>query len=216
MLRCTLLLLCLCPALLAAATPEDDLAYSLGARLGERLRSEVPDLQLEAMLEGLRQAYRAQPLRLPQERIDSLLEEHEKHLALRAAASRHEQARATEQRFLAAEKAKTGVRELAGGVLVQELQPGSAERFGNATRVQVRYRGELADGTLFDQSEGAQWFRLNSLIVGWQTALRAMPVGAKWRVVIPAAQAYGQAGAGDLIPPDAPLVFELELLDIAD
>lgn len=43
-----------------------------------------------------------------------------------------------------------------------------------------------------------------------------MPVGAKWRVVIPAEQAYGQAGAGDLIPPDAPLVFELELLDIAD
>lgn len=215
MLRCLLLLLCLSPALLAAATPEDDLAYSLGARLGERLRSEVPDLQLEALLEGMRQAYRAEPLRLSPERIDTLLDEHEERLALRAAAIRHEQARVTEQRFLAAEKAKPGVRELAGGVLVHELRPGAGQA-GNAARVQVRYRGELADGSLFDQSEGPQWFRLNSLISGWQTALRAMPAGAKWRVVIPAAQAYGQAGAGDLIPPDAPLVFEVELLDTAD
>lgn len=215
MLRCLLLLLCLSPALLAAATAEDDLAYSLGARLGERLRNEVPDLQLDALLEGMRQAYRAEPLRLPPERIDTLLDEHEERLSLRAAAVRHEQARATEQRFLAAEKAKAGVRELAGGVLVHELRPGTGPA-GNAARVQVRYRGELADGSLFDQSEEPQWFRLNSLISGWQTALRAMPVGAKWRVVIPAAQAYGQAGAGDLIPPDAPLVFELELLDIAD
>lgn len=216
MLRCTLFLLCLSPALLAAAPQEDDLAYSLGARLGERLRSEVPDLQLEALLDGVRQAYRAEPLRLSPERIEQLLEEHEQQLSLRAAASRHEQARAAEQRFLAAEKAKAGVRELVGGVLIQELRAGTGGPSHSASRVQVRYRGELADGRLFDQSEGPQWFRLNSLISGWQTALRAMPVGAKWRVVIPAAQAYGQAGAGDLIPPDAPLVFEVELLDVAD
>ncbi|MGH8354575.1 MAG: FKBP-type peptidyl-prolyl cis-trans isomerase, partial [Pseudomonas sp.] len=46
--------------------------------------------------------------------------------------------------------------------------------------------------------------------------LQEMPVGAKWRLVIPSAQAYGAEGAGDLIPPYAPLVFELELLGAAD
>ena len=82
--------------------------------------------------------------------------------------------------------------------------------------MRVSYRGELADGSLFDQSEGPQWFRLGALIPGWQTALREMPAGARWRVVIPAEQAYGAEGAGDLIPPNAPLVFEVELLEVAD
>ena len=105
-----------------------------------------------------------------------------------------------------------GVRELTGGVLVSELRRGQGNGIGAATQVHVRYRGLLADGQVFDQSESAEWFALDSVIEGWRTALRAMPVGARWRVVIPSAQAYGHEGAGDLIPPDAPLVFEIDLL----
>lgn len=212
MLRLSLLLLCLFPALSPAASQDEDLAYSLGARLGERLHGEVPGLPLEALLEGLRQAYRGESLRLSSTRIDTLLEAHERRLSER----RDEQARMAEGRFLATEKSRYGVRELDGGVLVRELRPGSGRRPQASSRVKVSYRGELADGSLFDQSEGPQWFRLGALIPGWQTALRQMPVGARWRVVIPAAQAYGEEGAGDLIPPDAPLVFEVELLDVAD
>lgn len=156
MSRCSALLLCLFPTLLAAAPQADDLAYSLGARLGERLRSEVPDLPLTALLDGLRQAYRGEPLRLPAERIDSLLNEHEAQLQLHSTAARHEQAQAAERRFLATEKAKAGVRELEGGVLVQELRAGLGDNPRRNGRVQVHYRGELADGSLFDQSEGAQ------------------------------------------------------------
>ena len=78
-----LLLLCLlAPSLWAADTTEEhDLAYSLGARLGERLRAEVPDLQLDALLDGLRQAYRGQPLSVDSARIEQLLNEHEQRLA---------------------------------------------------------------------------------------------------------------------------------------
>jgi FKBP-type peptidyl-prolyl cis-trans isomerase FklB len=212
MLRHSLLLLCLLPALSPAANQDEDLAYSLGARLGERLHGEVPNLPLDALLQGLRQAYRGEALRLPPERIDALLEAHEQHMAQ----SREEQTRMAEGRFFAKEKSQYGVRELEGGVLVRELRAGSGRKPSTSSRVKVNYRGELADGSLFDQSEGAQWFRLNALIPGWQTALRQMPIGARWRVVIPAAQAYGEEGAGDLIPPNAPLVFEVELLDVAD
>ena len=212
MLRFWLVLLCLCSSL-ACATPQDeDLAYSLGAKLGERLRGEVPDLPLDALLAGLRQAYRDEALRLPPERIEALLAEHEQ----RSAESRETQARLAEGRFLATEKSRYGVRELAGGVLVRELRAGSGAKPRSNGRVRVSYRGELADGSLFDQSEGPQWFRLGALIPGWQTALREMPAGARWRVVIPAEQAYGAEGAGDLIPPNAPLVFEVELLEVAD
>jgi FKBP-type peptidyl-prolyl cis-trans isomerase FklB len=212
MLRLSLLLLCLLPPLSLAAQQDEDLAYSLGAKLGERLRGEVPDLPLDALLQGLRQAYRGEELRLPPQRIDALLESHETAIAAR----REEQARMAEGRFLAKEKSRHGVRELEGGVLVRELRAGSGRKPQAGSRVQVNYRGELADGSLFDQSEGPQWFRLGALIPGWQTALRQMPIGARWRVVIPAAQAYGEEGAGDLIPPNAPLVFEVELLDVAD
>ena len=212
MLRHSLLLLCLLPALSPAANQDEDLAYSLGARLGERLHDEVPGLPLDALLQGLRQAYRGEALRLPPERIDTLLDAHEQRMA----DSREEQTRMAEGRFLAKEKSQYGVRELEGGVLVRELRAGSGRKPLANSRVKVNYRGELADGSLFDQSEGAQWFRLSALIPGWQTALRQMPIGARWRVVIPAAQAYGEEGAGDLIPANAPLVFEVELVDVAD
>ena len=60
----------------------------------------------------------------------------------------------------------------------------------------MNYRGQLADGSVFDESDGPQWFRLDSVIAGWRDALQEMPVGAKWRLVIPSAQAYGAEGAG--------------------
>ena len=216
MLRRLPLLFCLLPAQLMAATPETDhdLAYSLGVRLGERLRAEVPDLQLQALLDGLRQAYRGEPLALKSARIEQLLAEHEERLA--AAPNNAEPAIRAEKLFLVNEKAKAGIRELAGGILLTELRPGSGAKPHASGRVQVRYVGRLADGSVFDQNEQPQWFRLDSVISGWRLALQEMPSGAKWRLVIPSAQAYGAEGAGDLIPPYAPLVFEVELLGTAD
>lgn len=213
---CTLLFLCLFSGLLSAAQQQDDLAYSLGARLGERLHNEVPGLDVQALLDGLGQAYRNEPLRLSKEQIERQLEQHEQRLQEREARTQKEQAQRAQQQFLEREKSRPGTRELTGGVLVQELRAGSGKHPQAGSRVQVRYRGELADGSVFDQSGSPQWFRLDSLIRGWQTALQAMPTGAKWRVVIPSEQGYGNEGAGDLIPPDAPLVFEVELLDVAD
>ncbi|MDH1264001.1 FKBP-type peptidyl-prolyl cis-trans isomerase [Pseudomonas sp. GD03944] len=214
MQRVALLLFCLITPLAHAEPDADELAYSLGVRLGERLRDEVPDLQVQALVDGLRHAYHNEPLRLDEARIESLLAEHEAHLA--AVPERIERAIAAEKRFLANEKAKPGMRELKDGVLRQELRAGSGRKPTAKSRVQVRYVGSLADGSEFDESQAPQWFRLDSVIAGWRTALQEMPVGAHWRLVIPSAQAYGADGAGDLIPPYSPLVFELELLDTRD
>lgn len=216
MLRHLPLLFCLMSTQLLAAGPEadHDLAYSLGVRLGERLRAEVPDLQLQALLDGLRQAYRGEPLALKNARIEQLLAEHEERLA--ASPNKSEPAIRAETLFLVNEKAKAGVRELPGGILLTELRPGSGAKPKATGKVQVRYVGRLADGSVFDQNEQPQWFRLDSVINGWRVALQEMPSGAKWRLVIPSAQAYGAEGAGDLIPPYAPLVFDVELLGTAD
>jgi len=188
-----------------------DLAYSLGASLGERLRQEVPDLQLKALVEGLQQAYQGKPLALKDERIEQILNEHEAQVALQPAMPQIEAALEKERRFLAEEKAKPGVRELADGILLTELAPGNGAKAGPNGKVQVLYIGRLPDGTVFDQNTQPQWFSLDSVISGWRSALQNMPVGAKWRLVIPSAQAYGADGAGDLIEPFTPLVFEVEL-----
>ncbi|MFJ2688733.1 FKBP-type peptidyl-prolyl cis-trans isomerase [Pseudomonas sp. NPDC087336] len=188
-----------------------DLAYSLGASLGERLRQEVPDLQIQALVEGLQQAYQGKPLALKDEQIEQILREHETQGTLQTPAPQNEQALKNEHDFLAREKAKPGVRELADGILLTELSPGTGAKAGPNGKVQVLYVGRLPDGTVFDQNNQPQWFSLDSVISGWRSALQDMPVGARWRLVIPSAQAYGSDGAGDLIAPFTPLVFEVEL-----
>ncbi|CRM92292.1 Outer membrane protein MIP precursor [Pseudomonas sp. 22 E 5] len=198
-----------------AKNPEQnqhDLAYSLGASLGERLRQEVPDLQIQALIDGLKQAYQGKPLALDNARIEQILAQHEAQNEADAPVPESEKALAAEQQFLTREKSSKGVRELADGILLTELSPGSGSKPSASDQVQVKYVGRLPDGTVFDQSTQPQWFRLDSVISGWSSALQQMPVGAKWRLVIPSAQAYGADGAGELIPPYTPLVFEIELL----
>ena len=193
------------------ANDAHDLAYSLGASLGERLRQEVPQLQIQALVDGLQQAYQGKPLALKDEQIEQILNEHEARVAMQTPEPQSELALQKEQRFLADEKARPGVRELADGILLTELAPGTGAKAGPNGKVQVLYVGRLPDGTVFDQNSQPQWFSLDSVISGWRSALQQMPVGAKWRLVIPSAQAYGADGAGDLIAPFTPLVFEVEL-----
>ena len=206
----------------ADAPPADnsrDLSYSLGASLGERLRQEAPELQLPALIEGLQQAYQNKPLAIKPERMEQILSDHDAALTQAENSGQTEPqteaALKEERRFMDIERAKPGVRQLADGILMTELTPGSGAKPDVNGRVQVKYVGRLPDGTVFDQSQQPQWFRLDSVIAGWTTALVDMPVGAKWRLVIPSAQAYGAEGAGDLIDPFTPLVFEIELVAVS-
>lgn len=221
MLRMYLLPLSLLATPLMAAGPvapttAHDLAYSVGASLGERLHQEIPDLQLQALIEGLQQAYEGKPLALSEERIEQILNEHDAQMEQDQNHSKVDAALAAEQKVLAEEAARPGVRVLDQGVLVTELAAGSGARPSADGKVQVRYVGRLADGTVFDQNQQPQWFSLGSVITGWRIALQQMPAGAKWRVVIPSALAYGADGAGDLIAPNTPLIFEIELLAVAN
>jgi len=208
---------CLAPLVHAAPPTSNgaahDLAYSLGASLGERLREEVPDLELKALIEGLRSAYQGKALALSDERIEQVLTEHQAQIAAATAQPQSELALSAERDFLTREKQKPQVRELADGIILTELTPGSGVKPDAQGWVKVNYVGRLPDGTVFDRSTQAQWFRLDSGIAGWRSALVQMPVGAKWRLAIPSDQAYGADGAGDLIAPYTPLVFEIELLD---
>jgi len=83
----------------------------------------------------------------------------------------------------------------------------------------THYHGTLVDGTVFDSSiERGQpaEFGVNQVIPGWTEALQLMSVGDKWRIACPPHLAYGEQGAGDSIPPNTALVFEIHLIEVKD
>ncbi len=126
---------------------------------------------------------------------------------------------AAEATFLAENGKKPGVTTTASGLQYQVMTAGKGDAKPKASdSVKVHYTGTLLDGTKFDSSydrkEPAQ-FVLNSVVPGWTEALQLMPVGAKYKLWIPAKLGYGAEGTpGGPIPPNSTLVFEVELLEI--
>ena len=110
-----------------------------------------------------------------------------------------------------------GINTLSSGLRYQVLKEGTGAKPSITDTVVTHYHGTFLDGLVFDSSvdRGAPaTFPVNGVIRGWTEALQLMSVGSKWRLVIPPDLAYGKRGAGRLIPPNATLIFEVELLDI--
>lgn len=115
--------------------------------------------------------------------------------------------------FMAENAKKPGVAATTSGLQYQVLQPGGGQQPTAQDSVTVNYKGSLIDGKVFDSGEGIS-FPLNGVIPGWTEGLQLMKEGAKYRFFIPPALAYGESGAGRVIPPNAALVFEVDLLKV--
>jgi FKBP-type peptidyl-prolyl cis-trans isomerase FkpA len=103
------------------------------------------------------------------------------------------------------------------GLVYLALKEGTGAAPKDGDTVKVHYRGTFTDGREFDSSYGRGQpveFPLNGVIKCWTEGVQKMKVGGKARLVCPPAVAYGDKGAGGVIPPNATLVFEVELLDI--
>jgi peptidylprolyl isomerase len=106
-----------------------------------------------------------------------------------------------------------------GGLRIQEVLPGHGRPAKAGDKLTVHYVGTLQDGTEFDSSKKRQQpfvFELgkNHVISGWEKGLVGMRVGGRRRLEIPPDLAYGERGAGGKIPPNATLLFEIDLLSI--
>lgn len=120
--------------------------------------------------------------------------------------------------YLAANKAKPGVKVTESGLQYRVLTAGAGDRNPTwASTVEVRYKGTLIDGTVFDENKPPSppaSFEAGNVIKGWQEALTMMKEGDKWELVIPSPIAYGCKGRGETIRSDQVLVFDVELLKI--
>lgn len=123
----------------------------------------------------------------------------------------------TEAQFMADNRNAEGVVTTASGLQYQIVQEGTGPRPGPNDTVTIDYTGTLLDGTVFDSSvqRGEPiTYPLTGFIQGWQEGVQLMPVGSKFRFWIPPELAYGTRGSGSVIPPNATLVFDVELLGI--
>jgi FKBP-type peptidyl-prolyl cis-trans isomerase FkpA len=105
----------------------------------------------------------------------------------------------------------------ASGLVYRSLKDGSGASPGASDKVKVHYRGTFPDGKEFDSSykrNEAIEFPLNGVIKCWTEGVQRMKVGGKAKLTCPPAIAYGERGAGGVIPPNATLLFEVELLAI--
>ena len=108
---------------------------------------------------------------------------------------------------------------LADGIQITNIIEGDGTEIVKHSKIQVHYTGKLQDGTKFDSSlDRGEPFTfqigLRQVIEGWEIGLMGMKVGGKRTLVIPPELAYGDRGAGDLIPPNATLTFDVEIVDV--
>lgn len=122
-------------------------------------------------------------------------------------------------KYLAANKAKPGVKTTASGLQYAVVKEGTGKKPTAESTVKVHYTGTLLDGTKFDSSvdrgEPAQ-FPLNGVIAGWTEGLQLMTVGSKYKFVIPASLAYGDKPTPGPIGPNSTLIFDVELIEIVN
>ena len=111
-----------------------------------------------------------------------------------------------------------GAKVTASGLVLRSLQDGQGVSPSATDKVKVHYRGTFPDGKEFDSSykrNQAIEFPLNGVIPCWTEGVQLMKIGGKAKLTCPPAIAYGARGAGGVIPPNATLQFEVELIAIA-
>ncbi|HWP81201.1 MAG TPA: FKBP-type peptidyl-prolyl cis-trans isomerase [Bacteroidota bacterium] len=201
-------------------TRKDSLSYSLGLDIAKTLKQQGFDVDAAVLGQAFRDFLEDSTQMISDETAHALLVSLQQELA----AKRDESIRTMGEKnkkdgdaFLAENKKKQGIVTLPSGLQYKIIVAGKGKKPTATQTVTVHYKGTFIDGIEFDNSykKGSPaTFEVNSVIPGWSEALQLMPVGSKWQIFIPAELGFGERGAGQVIPPNSTLIFEVELISI--
>ena len=200
----------------------DKLSYALGLGIGQQLAQmgAGADLNVDDFAQSIKDVLAGNELKVSHREAQQLVQDYfakkeEKMNAERA--EKGKTAKAEGEKYLAENAKKDGVITLPSGLQYQVLREGNGKKPSAKDSVKCHYEGFLIDGTVFDSSvqrgEPAV-FGLQQVIAGWTEGLQLMQEGAKYRFFIPYRLAYGEGGAGQMIPPFATLIFDVELIEV--
>lgn len=199
-------------------TDEQKVSYGFGLQFGDQLRKNSFDgLDIQAVIAGLTHWYEEQQSAISNEDLNpsyQAIQDRQQAKANEMANARAELAR----QFMESNAARDEVTTTASGLQYEVLEEGNGgDKPALTDTVVTHYHGTFVDGTVFDSSvqrgEPAE-FGVNQVIPGWTEALQLMSPGDKWRIACPPQLAYGEQGAGDAIPPNTALVFEIHLIEV--
>jgi FKBP-type peptidyl-prolyl cis-trans isomerase FklB len=195
-------------------TKVDSVSYGIGIAIGENLkRDNLDSVNVDMMAKGISDILKGRTPVMDQEQANVVISSYIEGMR----AQKAELSQASARKFLEENKKKQGVTETPSGLQYEVITMGTGSKPLATDTVVTHYHGTLTNGDVFDSSvqrgEPVS-FPVNQVISGWTEALQMMPVGSKWKLVIPSNLAYGEQGAGGVIGPNETLIFEVELLGI--
>lgn len=203
-------------------TDDQQASYAYGLDVGTQFRPAADLLDVDAFVQGFRDALNEAEPALDQTEIAAAMQSFSQRVRDSQMAERDAQGeanRAEGAAYLAENGARDGVTTTESGLQYEVLQAGDGPTPSADDQVRLHYRGTLVDGTEFDSSYSRgepAVFGVGGVIAGFSEGLQLMPVGSTYRFVIPSDIGYGPQGAGADIGPDATLIFEVELLEIVE
>ena len=198
----------------------DRVSYALGLDIGSDLNQQSIEVNTDILMKGIKDALSGGKRLLSDDEIRETMATFTKELVEKEAEDRRklvDRNKKDGMAFLAENKKKEGVKTLASGLQYKAISEGNGKSPKATDTVTVNYRGTLINGYEFDSSyrRGVpSTLLVNGAISGWTEALQLMKVGAKWQLFIPSNLAYGEEGTGNIIGPNASLIFEVELISI--
>lgn len=200
-------------------TERKQFSYMIGMDIGKSIAPVKDEIDLETLVEAMKTVMKDGKPLLTDEQAKQVGQAFGERMMAKQAAQREIDIKKNLEegaKFLAENKKKPNVKTTASGLQYQILRPGNGPKPGPTDVVLADYAGTFLDGKEFDSSYKrgqAAEFALNGVIPGWTEGLQLMAKGSKFKFWIPADLAYGAEGQGGM-PPNATLVFEVELQDV--
>ncbi len=199
----------------------DKVSYALGIGIGHQLANMGgSELNIDDFAQAVKDVLGGKGLKIKSSDAQQIVQEFFAAQESKINKQRQEAGKVHKEageKYLAENAKKDGVITLPSGLQYQVLKEGNGKKPSAKDSVKCHYEGFLIDGTVFDSSvqrgEPAV-FGLQQVIAGWTEGLQLMQEGAKYRFFIPYRLAYGEGGAGGMIPPFATLIFDVELIEV--